>query len=97
MEFGDEVFIVTSDKIVEGTICHIISHKGVVTGYSVRSEELQSFPATTNFARGSIFVDEKEAKKALFTKKLKADETVVIPAEDKKGDRHWIKGHKRHR
>ena len=95
MEFGDKVFVVTSDKIVEGTIFHHISHRGVVTGYSVRSEGLQSFPATTNFAKKSIFVDEEEAKKALFKKKLKADETIVIPAEDKVGDRHWIAGHKR--
>lgn len=95
MNFGTKVFVVTSDKIVEGTIHHHISHRGVVTGYSVSSEGLQSFPSTTNFAKGSIFVDEEEAKKALFKKKLKADETVVIPAADKVGDRHWIAGHRR--
>jgi len=95
VEFGDKVFVVTSDKVVEGTICHHISHRGVVTGYSVRSEELQSFPETTNFAKRSIFVDEKDANKALFKKKLKADKTIVIPASDKVGDRHWITAHKR--
>ena len=97
MEFDDKVFVVTSDKIIEGRIQHHISHRGVVTGYSIRSTELQSFPATTNFAKSSIFVDETEAKKALFKRKLKADETVVIPASDKIGDRHWIAGHRRHR
>jgi hypothetical protein len=95
MEFGDKVFVVTSDKVIRGIIHHHISHRGVVTGYSVRSEELQSSPATTNFARSSIFVDEEDAAKALFKRKLKADETVVIPAADKVGDRHWIAGHRR--
>lgn len=95
MEFGDKVFVVTSDKVIEGTIHHHISHRGVVTGYTIHSEELQSFPSTTNFAKRSIFVDEEDAKKALFKKILKADETVVIPAADKVGDRHWIAGHRR--
>lgn len=95
MEFGTKVFVVTSDKVVGGIIFHHISHRGVVTGYSVHSEELQSFPAPTNFAKRSIFVDEKDANKALFKKKLRADKTVVIPAEDKGGDRHWIAGHRR--
>ena len=95
MEFGDKVFVVTSDNLIEGTISSLISHRGVVTGYSVRSEELSSFPMSTKFVKRDIFVNEEDAKKALFKKKLKADETKATPAEDAVGDRHWIAGHKR--
>lgn len=97
LEFGDKVFVVTSDKLIEGTISHHTSHRGVVTGYSVRSEKLSSFPQSTKFVKRDIFVDEEDAKKALFKKKLKADEATTTPAEDKVGDRHWIAGHRRHR
>ena len=98
LTFGDKVFVVTSTKLVEGIITNHISHRGVVTGYAIRSEELSSFPASAKFVKRDIFVDKEDATKALFKKKLKADETAAkSPAEDIVGDRHWIAGHRRHR
>jgi hypothetical protein len=95
LKFGDKVFVVTSDKLIEGTVSNHISHRGVVTGYAIRSEELSSFPMSTKFVKRDIFIDKEDATKALFKKKLKADEAAAkSPAEDIVGDRHWIAGHK---
>ena len=100
LKFGEKVFVVTSEKIFEGNIFGHISHKGVVTGYRIShlNPDLDDNPnpiREMNYPKKDIFVDEEDAKKALFKKKLRADTEVVRPAEDKKGDRHWIAGHKR--
>jgi len=95
LNFGDRVFVVTSDKIIRGSIYQLISHKGVVTGYNIHSEELASSPLATKFVKKDIFIDEEKAKKALFKKKLKKQEKAVAPAEDKIGDRRWISGYKK--
>lgn len=92
MNFGDKVFVVTTDKIVEARIRNTISHKGVVTGYEVTSPELQSAPLAAKVNKKNVFTDEEDAKKALFLKKLKKEEEEKGPAEDTIGDRHWIPG-----
>lgn len=98
MKLGDKIFVVTQTNVLEATIKFPITRQGVVTGYDVSfaaREDNLPVPHFTKIPRKDIFVEEVDAKKALFKKKLKKDEAVVIPAEDKKGDRHWIAGHKR--
>jgi hypothetical protein len=95
MEFGDEVFIIQKDEIVPAEIRRPITRKGVVTGYEIRTEY---DPRSVKFLRKDIFTDKQDATKALFVKNLKANEEKrVAPGEDIVGDRHWIKGHKRHK
>lgn len=91
-EFSDKVFVIVADEITEVTVHSHISCKGVVTGYKIWS----TTGGFMTFKKADIYVDEDAATKALFLKKLKADdEDRNLPAEDKKGERHWIKGHKR--
>lgn len=95
MEFGEKVFVIQEDKVVLMEVKWPITHKGVVTGYEMKTH---CDSPQVKFARKDVFTDEKKAIKALFVKNLKAsEEKRVTPAEDKKGDRRWIKGHKRHR
>lgn len=95
MEFGDTVYVIQHDKVVLMEIARPITRKGVVTGYVMRTH---CDSPQVKFVRKYVFTDKKKAVKALFVKNLKAsEEKTVTPAEDIKGDRHWIKGHKRHR
>ena len=93
MKFDDNVFVIIAEKIHSVTIHRIISYKGIVTGYEVifrPGDQLK-------IKKGDIFTDKTDATKALFMQKLKSAETILeTPAEDKKGDRHWITGHKKH-
>ncbi len=95
MEFGTKVFVITTGEVATNEIQSVISCKGVVTGYFLRVH-CDAAPVKVN--RKDVFTDEREAVKALFVRNLKASESKSpTPAEDKKGDRHWIKGHKRYR
>ena len=99
LKFGAKVFVVTSEKVFEGAVHGHISHQGVVTGYqisNVNPEDENPNPIRSRkYSKKDVFVDEEEAKKALFKKKLRADKEVTKPAEDMKGDRHWIAGYKK--
>ena len=101
MNFGDKVFVVTPINVLVATIKFPISHQGVVTGYDVsfskNDNDEVTVPMFTKVPRKDIFVEEIDAKKELFKRKLKKDEEVIVPAEDKKGDRHWISGYKKNR
>lgn len=91
MKFDDKIFVVTVDKIIEGTIFGRTTHKGVVTGYEILSGDI-----ATKFPKKDIFIDKKKAIKALFLKKLKSDKEYKAPAEDLTGDRRWISDYKKH-
>ena len=95
MKCGAKVFVVTQINALEATIKFLISHRGVVTGYDVSFVSVESVPQLTKIAKKNVFATEVDAKKALFKRKLKQDEEILVPAEDKKGDRHWITDHKR--
>jgi len=101
MNYGDTVFVVTTVNVLEATIKFPITRQGVVTGYDVsfskNDNDEVTVPQFTKIPRKDIFAEEVDAKKALFKKKLKKDEEIVIPAEDKKGDRRWISGYKKNR
>jgi len=98
LKFGDKVFVVQeSKKVLVGKVFGHTSFRGVVTGYEITFPNDQSAPTKTAFVKQSVFTDEEAAKKELFKRKLKTEEAVKLPAEDKKGDRHWIAGHKRFR
>lgn len=90
MEYDDKVFVIATGKVETNQIQSVISCKGVVTGYVLRS-------AMQMVNKKDVFTDEEKAKKALFLKKLKKEEEGKKPAEDKKGDRHWIPGFKKRR
>ena len=94
MKFDDNVFVIIAEKIHSAIIHNIISYKGVVTGYEVT---LGSPANQLKFKKRDIFTDKTDVTKALFMQKLKSAETMrEIPAEDQKGGRHWITGHKKH-
>ena len=100
MKLGDKVFVVTAVNVLEASVKFPITHKGAVTGYDVSFTAREDNTPTLQFtkiSRKDIFTDETDAKKELFKRKLKKDEERVIPAEDKKGDRHWKAGYKKNR
>lgn len=98
LNFGAKVFVVTSEKVFEGAIHGHVSHRGVVTGYKISNKDPDGINPVRSrkYSKKDVFVNEEDAAKALFKKKLKADKEVSTPAEDTKGDRHWITDHKKH-
>ena len=90
MKCLDKVFVILGNTVYPGTILKPITLRGVVTGYEVRIAT-----NSVNLVKQYIFVDEEEATKALFIKNLKKAEEAKSPAQDVRGDRHWIAGHKR--
>lgn len=101
MNYGDKVFVVTAKSVLEASIRHTISLKGVVTGYEVNfidgRENNDPLPQFTKISRKDVFTDEEEANKALFKRKLKADTEITTPSADKTGDRRYIPGYKKRR
>lgn len=94
MEFNDKVFVVRNDTVETCLIESTISYRGMVTGYHLRGN---SDAARVKVSKKDVFTDEKKAAKELFVRNLKSAEESERPAEDIRGDRHWIAGHKKRR
>jgi len=95
MNYGDKVFVISTGDVEIAEIRSVISYRGMVTGYHLRTPHCDSAPVKVS--KKDVFTDEEEATKALFIRNLKKTEKSKQPAEDVRGDRHWITGHKRHR
>lgn len=94
MEFNDTVFVVRNDTVETCSIESTISYRGIVTGYHLRGH---CDAQRVKVSKKDVFTDETAAAKELFVRNLKNKEESERPAEDVRGDRRWIKGHKKRR